>query len=129
MTTHTPTHSEQHAAEVNPSTTDYTAIAGKHTVVYGHPTVDLISVYLNPLTTAEDTPQEVEVAFFQTRNGRTEWVLDTVEEFAAYADPIAVDTRVYPGVPLIDVLTWIDRYQEAPGMTPTVVSEAASDAS
>lgn len=81
----------------------YESLAGRRTSVR-HERIAQISVMRDRFADPGETPEDVEIAFF-TADG--EWVLDVVDEFADYADPIAGDTRVYPGVPLDQVQHWV----------------------
>jgi hypothetical protein len=70
-----------------------------------HPLADEVSVAIGSGHYAR-FPYSVELAFF--RNG--EWVTDILPEFAACADAIAGDTRVYAYVPLIYFAQFLENY-------------------
>lgn len=81
----------------------YESLAGRRTSVR-HKQVAEISVMRDRYLPEGETPEEVEIAFFDKEGN---WVLDEVEEFAEYADNAAGDTRVYPGVPFEQVQKWV----------------------
>ena len=70
-----------------------------------HPMADEVSVAIGSGHYAR-FPYSVELAFF--RNG--EWVTDILPEFAACADAIAGDTRVYAYVPLIYFAQFLENF-------------------
>jgi hypothetical protein len=70
-----------------------------------HPLADEVSVAIGSGHYAR-FPYSVELAFF--RNG--EWVTDILPEFAACADAIAGNTRVYAYVPLIYFAQFLENY-------------------
>ena len=72
-----------------------------------HPMADEISIAMGDGAMGR-FPYSVEIAFFKNDN----WVSEILPEFAAYADGIAGETRVYAYVPLTLVSQFIDNWRE-----------------
>ena len=72
-----------------------------------HPMADEISIAMGDGAMGR-FPYSVEIAFFKNE----EWVSEILPEFAAYADGIAGETRVYAYVPLTLVSQFIDNWSK-----------------